>query len=74
MNAIRTVQAIHRDRAARYHAEARHDRIATEIRRTARVPAGERRVRRAIGRSIVRVGARIAAEPVPDTLVPAGSR
>jgi uncharacterized protein involved in type VI secretion and phage assembly len=68
-NVIRYVDAVHADRAARFAAEAHQARIA---RRAAR--ADERRVRRAIGRSIVRVGARIAADPAPERLQPAGSR
>jgi hypothetical protein len=48
------------------------DRIRRDVIRAARpeVPAGDSRVqaaRRTIGRSIVRIGARIAAEPAPET-------
>ena len=68
-NSTRYVDAVHADRAARFAAEAHQARIA---RRAAR--ANERRIRRAIGRSIVRVGARIAADPAPERLQPAGSR
>lgn len=68
-NVIRYIDAIHADRVDRFEAEAQQARIA---RRAAR--ADERRIRRALGRSIVRVGARIAAEPAPEQLQPAGSR
>ncbi len=69
VNDIRIIQAVHADRAARFEAEARQARIA---RRASR--AAERRIRRAIGRSIVKVGARIAADPPSERLQPAGSR
>ena len=69
VNSIRMINAVHADRAARFHAEAHHARISCEV-----IRADERRIRRAIGRSIVRVGARIAADPAPERLVPAGSR
>jgi len=69
MNAIRIIDAVHEDRAARFAAEAQRARIAREA-----SAADERRVRRAIGRSIVRVGARIAADPPIERLQPAGSR
>ncbi|HYN48532.1 MAG TPA: hypothetical protein VER83_06665 [Candidatus Nanopelagicales bacterium] len=69
VNAIRIIHAVHEDRAARFQAEAHHARITREV-----VRADERRVRRAIGRSIVRVGARIAADPPAERLQPAGSR
>jgi len=69
MNAIRIARAVHADRAARFEAEAQQARLA----RRASV-AGERRVRRALGRSIVRLGERIAADPSAERLVPAGSR
>jgi hypothetical protein len=74
-NQIRAINAIHADRAARFEAEAQRARIAAEIRsdRRASGPDG-RRIRRLIGRSIVRVGTRIAADPVPERLQPAGSR
>jgi hypothetical protein len=68
-NTTRAINAIHADRAARFAAEAHRARIA---RRTS--GADERRIRRAIGRSIVRVGARIAADPGTELLQPAGSR
>jgi len=68
-NAIRAIDAIHADRAARFEAEAQQARVG---RRAAR--ADERRLRRAIGRSLVRVGARIAAEPAAERFQPAGSR
>jgi hypothetical protein len=67
-NAIRYVSAIHADRAARFQAEAHHARVAR------RASRDERRIRRAVGRSIVRVGARIAADPALERLQPAGSR
>jgi hypothetical protein len=69
VNSIRVMQAVHEDRAARFHAEAHHARVFREV-----IRSDERRIRRAIGRSIVRVGARIAADPAPERLVPAGSR
>jgi hypothetical protein len=69
MNAIHIIQAVHADRAARYQAEAFKARIA---RRASR--ADERRIRRAIGRSIVRFGSRIAADPAPERFLPAGTR
>jgi hypothetical protein len=65
----RYVNAVHADRAARFEAEAHQARV---VRRAPR--AGEHRFRRVIGRSIVRVGARIAADPAPERLVPARSR
>ena len=67
-NSTRFVDAVHADRAARFQAEAHQVRIDR------RSGTEERRIRRAIGRSIVRVGARIAADPAPERLVPAGSR
>jgi hypothetical protein len=74
-NATRYVNAVHVDRAARFAAEAQRHRIADEMRIDRRASsADERRVRRAIGRSIVRVGARIAADPAPERLQPASSR
>ena len=74
-NQIRAINAIHADRAARFEAEAQRARIADEIRIDRRASgADEHRIRRAIGRSIVRVGARIAADPAPERLVPARSR
>ena len=69
MNDIRIILAVHEDRAARYQAEALESRFAAEASR-----ADERRVRRAIGRSIVRIDARIAADPAPERLLPAGVR
>lgn len=69
VNAIRIIHAVHADRAARFEAEAQQARIARRA-----SAADERRIRRAIGRSIVRVGARIAADPAPERLQPAGSR
>ena len=70
---IQFLQAVHADRLARLHAEAHQARLARSLRTDAR------RLRRALGRSLVRVGQRIAAEasaperPV-DNLTPAGSR
>jgi hypothetical protein len=66
MNDIRIMRAVHADRAARFEAEARQARIARRA-----SPADERRVRRAIGRSIVRIGARIAADAPAERLQPA---
>jgi hypothetical protein len=74
-NAIRTINAIHADRAARFAAEAARDRIAAEIHAARRAEQpGERRVRRAIGRTIVRLGARIAADPAVERCVLAAAR
>jgi len=69
MNLTRFKMAVQADRTARLAAEAQEARIA---RRASR--ADERRIRRAIGRSIVRIGARIAADPASERLQPAGSR
>jgi len=70
---IRFLQAVHADRLGRLHAEARQARLARSAR------TDERRLRRALGRSLVRAGQRIAAEaPAPERpiehLTPAGSR
>jgi hypothetical protein len=67
-NSTRFVDAVHADRAARFQAEAHQARIDR------RSGTEERRIRRAIGRSIVRVGARIAADPAPERFLPARSR
>ena len=70
---IQFLQAVHADRLARLHAEARQAGLA----RSARTDG--RRLRRALGRSLIRAGQRIAAEastperPV-EHLTPAGSR
>jgi hypothetical protein len=74
-NRIRAIDTIHADRAARFEGEARRRRIAAQagVARRA-VVADERRIRRAVGGAIVRVGARIAADPAADSLQPAGSR
>jgi hypothetical protein len=56
-------RVIHAEKAARYSAEARADRL---LDRPPRRP-----LRQAIGHSMVRIGARLAAEP---TLGPARSR
>ena len=71
-NAVRYVNAVHADRAARFMAEAHQARVARATRRAPR--ADERRIRRAVGRSIVRLGARIAADPALERLQPAGLR
>ena len=71
-NTVRYVNAVHADRAARFAAEAHNDRVARASRRAPR--SDERRIRRAVGRSIVRLGARIAADPALERLQPAGSR
>ncbi len=74
-NQTRAIDTIHADRAARFAAEAQRDRIADEIRSARRADqADERRIRRAIGRSIVRLGARIAADPAVDRCVLAAGR
>ena len=70
---IQFLQAVHADRFARLYAEADQARLARSAR------TDPRRLRRALGRSLVRAGQRIAAEasaperPV-DNLTPAGSR
>ena len=69
VNAIRIIHAVHADRAARFAAEAQRARLVG-----AATSAGDRRIRRAIGRSIVRLGARIAADPAAERLHPAGFR
>jgi len=68
------IRAIHEERIGRSQAEARAERIAADLRAMRARPerVADRRIRRAIGRSIVRFGQRIAAEP--DALQPAGSR
>jgi hypothetical protein len=74
MNAqIQFLQAVHADRLARLHAEAHQARLARSTR------TESRRLRRALGRSLVRAGQRIAAESsAPERtlehLTPAGSR
>jgi hypothetical protein len=69
-NAIRAINAIHADRAARFAAEADRDRIAAGIHAARRAEqARERRIRRAIGRTIVRLGSRIAADPAIERCV-----
>jgi hypothetical protein len=70
---IEILQAVHADRLARLHAEAHRARLV----RPARTET--RRLRRALGRSLVRAGQRIAAEASTpersiDHLTPAGSR
>ena len=74
MNAqIQLVLTIHEDRLARLRAEAHRERLARSTR------TDGRRLRRALGRSLIRAGQRIAAEastperPV-EHLTPAGSR
>ncbi len=69
MNAIRIQQAVHADRAARVRGRGPAGRLVG-----AATSAGDRRIRRAIGRSIVRLGARIAADPAAERLHPAGFR
>jgi hypothetical protein len=49
------VRVIHAERAARWSAEARMDRL---LDRPPRRP-----IRQAVGRSMIRIGARLAAEP-----------
>jgi len=57
MNAqIQYLQAVHEDRLARLHAEARQARLARSSRNDTR------RLRRVLGRSLVRAGQRLAAE------------
>ncbi len=74
MNAqIQYLRAVHADRLARLYAEAHQARLA----RSARTDT--QRLRRVLGRSLVRAGQRLAAEasaperPV-EHLTPAGSR
>jgi len=74
-NAIRVINAIHADRAARFRAEAEQARIAHEIHGARRADrSDERRIRRAVGRSIVRLGARLAAGPAVERCVLAAGR
>jgi hypothetical protein len=74
-NQIRAINAFHADRAARFEAEAQRARIADEIRADRRASQpDERRIRRAIGRSIVRLGARIAADPAVERCLLAAPR
>jgi hypothetical protein len=74
MNAqIQYLQAVHADRLARLHAEAHQARLARPAR------TDMRRLRRALGRSLVRAGQRIAddasaPERAIEHLTPAGSR
>ncbi len=70
---IMVLQAVHDDRLARLHDEADQARLARSTR------TETRRLRRVLGRSLVRAGQRIAAEAsVPERpieqLTPAGSR
>jgi hypothetical protein len=71
MNAqIQYLQALHADRIARLHREARQARSTR---------TDERRLRRALGRSLVRAGQRIAAEATApertiEHVTPAGTR
>jgi hypothetical protein len=70
---IQVLQAIHADRLARLHAEAQRARLARAA------GTDTRRLRRALGRTIVRAGQRIAAETAApersvDHLTPAGLR
>jgi hypothetical protein len=70
---IEYIMAVHAERLARLHVEARRERPV----RPARTET--RRLRRAIGRSLVRAGQMIAAEASApersiDHLTPAGSR
>jgi hypothetical protein len=65
--------AVHRDRLARLHGEADRARLARSLR------TGDRRLRRAVGRSLVRAGQRLAAEAATqdrpiERLTPAGTR
>jgi hypothetical protein len=64
---------IHEDRLAHLHAEAERNRLARSV------PTDARRLRRTIGRSLVRAGQRLAAEAAAqdrpaERLTPAGSR
>jgi hypothetical protein len=70
------IAAIHADRVARFEAEARADRFMAEARaaRGAARPEPDRRIRRAIGRSIVRFGERIAADAGAEHTAPVGTR
>lgn len=63
-NFTRVIDAYHADRATRFEAEARHARFAR-----GEPGADERRFRRTIGRFVVRVGARIAADPAVEQCV-----
>jgi len=64
-SAILVLHAAQRDRVARLHAEAAVAHLARR--------SPERRVRRALGRSIVRLGERLASEPA-ERVSPARSR
>jgi len=63
---IRVIYAIHADRAARFEAEAQAARIAREAHVARGASHGARQLRRAIGRSLVLLGARIAADPAVE--------
>ncbi len=70
---IQFLQAVHADRLARLHAEARQAHLARSTR------TDGRRLRRALGRSLMRAGQRIAAEAsaperTVEHLTPAGPR
>ena len=60
------LRAAQQDRVARYLAEAEAARLVGKR-------SSERRIRRVVGRSIVRLGERLAAEPA-ERLTPARSR
>ena len=70
---IEILQAVHADRIARLYREARQARLARSTR------TDERRLRRALGRSPIRAGQRIASEATApertiEHVTPAGSR
>ena len=70
---IQFMLAVHADRLARLHAEARREHLARSSR------TDTRRLRRALGRSLVRAGQRLAAEASAqdrsiEHLTPAGPR
>ena len=65
--------AVHQDRLARLHGEADRARLACSLR------TDDRRLRRAVARSLVRAGQRLAAEAAAqdrpiERLTPAGTR
>ena len=76
MNSLHTYEierAIREERLAHFIAEADADRMAAELRAAGRLEPRSG-FRRTLGRSLVRIGARIAAEGANEHLRPAGHR
>jgi hypothetical protein len=74
-NQIRAIDAFHVDRAARFEADAQTARIAAETKAARRAATADgHRIRRVLGRSIVRLGARIAADPAVERCLVATTR